>query len=108
MKATTAYTEARWRGVIVELIRRNHMKQEPRLGNLVLAEVLHDIIGPQIGMNQVNTMLQDLQSAGYIRYQQTRDEDDGSRVIIEEIELTHEGLRLAGGFKKDEMVKILL
>ena len=105
---TASMKYARWRGVIVELIRRNHLQQESRLEYVYLCDMLRTIVGNDVGLNDVLTMLQDLKTSGYVDYKVERDEWNRQRLAIKEIELTSRGVQLAEGHIKDPAVKILL
>jgi hypothetical protein len=82
--------ERRRRRLILQLIRENHEDQGPRYTDGELWAMLLKI-RQTVGSSQVVTLLQDLQTLGYIDFTSRIDGQGNTR--LSEIMLTAEGLR---------------
>lgn len=83
---------ARRRGNMLKLIRQNHEEQLDRMDDSDLADIMLKI-GFHMSTRQVVTMLQDLQTLGYVTFHQEFSEAL-ERIALSEIMLTPNGLTL--------------
>lgn len=93
---------ARRRGNMLKLIRQNHEEQLDRMDDSDLADIMLKI-GVHMSTRQVVTMLQDLQTLGYVTFHQAFS-DELERVALNEIMLTPIGLALVTRRKNTDQV----
>ena len=82
----------RRRGLMLKFVRDGHEQQMSRMDDLEMWGMLQDV-GVSIGRNEVITMLQDLETFGYLTFRESCDPVSG-RKRISEIELTGRGVSL--------------
>lgn len=83
----------RRRGMMIKLIRQGHEAQLDRLTDSGLLGLMQDL-GAHMSPQQVMTMLQDLQEIGYVKFDQSFD-DDKERYVALRIMLTSLGTAVA-------------
>jgi hypothetical protein len=96
---------ARHRGVILQFIRNNHYAQRSHMDDLTLWTLMTRM-GFTVAQNYVFTLLQELQDAGYVKYEEKVDNRHGTK-WMERVELTTAGRRLVEGYTKDPLVLVL-
>jgi hypothetical protein len=94
----------RRRGVVLKLIRSGHQTQLSRMDDFELWTILLKM-GTAMGRDQVRTMLQDLQTLGYIDFASDLNEDTG-KYEMSQIELTAAGLRFMSIGRGNEDVEL--
>jgi hypothetical protein len=94
----------RHRGAILQLIRTNHEDQLSRMDDLALWGLMQDL-NFGLGQNAVLTLLQDLCSRGYLRYDEKSNRISG-RTEISRIELTALGTNVVERLVVDPAVLI--
>jgi hypothetical protein len=83
--------DRRRRGMILKLVREGHQAQLPRMDDFELWATMQRL-GQTVGRDHVATLLQDLQTLGYVDFQTTTN-DFSARVELSKITLTANGLR---------------
>jgi hypothetical protein len=92
----------RRRGVILKLVRSNHLNQGPRMDDFEVWSIMQKM-AQGIGRIEVITLLQDLEVLDYLSFKTSRDEDTG-RTELTQIELTASGLRfMIAGRSNDDI-----
>ena len=92
----------RRRGNMLKLIRQGHESQLDRMDDFQMGEMMQNL-GAHMSPRQVMTMLQDLQTLGYIVFRQHYC-PERERIIAEEIMLTAPGLAIVTRRKSNEEV----
>jgi hypothetical protein len=92
----------RRRGNMMKLIRQGHEAQFERMDDFEMHAMMQDI-GANMSLRQVLTMLQDLQTLGYVTFNQSFSEPK-ERVVAEQIMLTAAGLALVMRRKDNDEV----
>ena len=105
MSDERASKKKRWRGVILQLVHKNHEMQEGRYRDGDLWVTMRDL-SYDVGLNDVLTLLQDLKSRGYLAFKESKN-DFTNRVEITNIEITSGGINLVEKLHTDVAVKIL-
>ncbi len=77
------------RGQILILLRGRHNMQGHRLDDIELARALQSLTF-EVGINEVVTIVQDLEDRGYVRFRSRHNSLTG-RVYLDKIELTAAG-----------------
>jgi hypothetical protein len=98
-------TRKRLRGEILELVDEGHQEQRSRLNDLVVWGVLQKL-KYDVSQNDVITMLQDLESRGYLRFVQDKNRRTGE-IRISQIEILPAGRDLLEGTITNEAVHVL-
>lgn len=94
----------RLRGAVLQFVQTNHADQGSHMDDLEIWGMMQDL-NFGIGQNQVLTLLQDLCSRGYLKYEEQMNRLTG-RCVISRIELTAEGRNLVERIKVDPAVLI--
>lgn len=81
--------EQRLRGSVLKMIYLNHRRQRPHLDHVMLCAVLRET-GHSVGVNDVITVLQDLQDRGYLLFREMRND------YTNDIEISRIGITPAG------------
>lgn len=94
----------RRRGIMLKLVRQGHEQQLARMDDFEMYAMMQ-MLGQNMGRDQVLTMLQDLETLGYLKFRAARNEITG-RVEISEIELTAAGVGLVIKRKSNDDVLV--
>lgn len=96
--------DARLRGEILRILDDNHRRQRRRLDDQILFGILERLHFDAY-LNEVRTLLQDLQERGYVKFAEERDRVKGV-VAIRKIQITPDGRDIRAGVKSDKAVDV--
>ncbi len=94
----------RRRGIMLKFVRQGHEAQLSRMDDFEMFAMMQ-MLGQNMGRDQVLTMLQDLQMLGYLNFRHATNEITG-RLEISEIELTAAGLGIVMRRKSNDDVLV--
>lgn len=96
----------RWRGVVLELVYQGHCTQQSRLDDLALWGLMRDL-SHDVSRNDVITVLQQLETRGYLKFKQNKDATTG-HTDVREIQITAQGTDLVEKISSPDAAVTLL